>query len=542
RLSQGEGFPDPVFWQPPLYSLMLAGLYSVFGHALLWPRLLQCALGAIMAALSCNLAERATGERRAGVAAGLLVALHGPLIFYEGELLPTVLATFLGLLALWLALAEAPSVSRAAMSGAAIGLGALAVAPTLLLVVPVGGWLLRTRRALGLCCVAACVLCVLPATLANRIRGGEWLPISSNGGVNLWIGNNADADRAIAIRPGAGWEALVEEPARKGLRTRGQQDAYFVRKAVGWCTSQPWACLKNLGWKARLLLASRELPRNEDLAVIRKDSPVLSVLAPQVGGAALPYALLLPLAAAGAVRAFRERNRLLLRVLAAAGALAAAPVLFFVTGRYRIPLAPLVCILAAVGLVELLSRQQRRWPAGLAAAALLAVAVWPVRLAVDDIDFEAEMHYVIGGRRARLGNQQGAVEAWGLALAKRPDYLEAGFNRALALEGLGKPREAATTYEAVLQHHPDHLVARVRHGFALLEARELPGAHAAFTALANNTRTAPVGLLGLARVALARGELDAATTLLNQAEQRGGQSQTSAEVRRGIEAARRPAP
>jgi hypothetical protein len=26
RLSQGEGFPDPVFWQPPLYSLMLAGL------------------------------------------------------------------------------------------------------------------------------------------------------------------------------------------------------------------------------------------------------------------------------------------------------------------------------------------------------------------------------------------------------------------------------------------------------------------------------------------------------------------------------------
>jgi Flp pilus assembly protein TadD len=542
RLSRGEGFSDPVFWQPPLYPVLLGGLYAVLGHQLLWPRLLQLVLGAIMAALCCNLAVRATGQRWAGLAAGLLVALHGPLIFYEGELLPTALATFLGTLALWLSLAENPSKARAAMSGAAIGLGALAVAPTLLLVLPIGGRLLRSRRALGLSCIAACVLCVLPATISNRVRGGEWIAISSNGGVNFWIGNNADADQTIAIRPGAGWEQLVEEPTRRGFRTPGKHDAYFYQKAGRWCTSQPGACFQNFVWKARLLLVSRELPRNEDLAVIRKDSPVLSVLAPQVGGAALPYALLLPLAAAGAVYAWRERNRLLVSVLAAAGALALAPVMFFVTGRYRTPLAPMLCILAAMGLVALVTRPARG-PAVLAALATLVISVWPVRLAVDAIDFESEMYYVVGGRRARLGDDVGAVEAWGQALAKRPDYLEAGFNRALALERLGRMRDAAAGYEAVLQHQPDHLVSRMRLGFALLEAGEIPKAQEVFTSLANETRTAPIGLLGQARVALARGDVGTAATLLEQAEQRGGKgSQVAAEVRRELEAARQSPP
>lgn len=541
RLSQGQGFPDPVFWQPPLYPLVLAGLYSFLGHQLLWPRLLQSLLGALLAALCCDLAERATGRRLAGLVAGLLVALHGPLVFYEGELLPTSLATFLGMLALWLSVAERPSWPRAALSGAAIGLGALAVAPTFLLVLPIGGWLFRARKAWGLCCLAVCVACILPATLSNRLRGGEWIPISANGGVNLWIGNNADADRMIALRPGAGWERLVDEPTRRGLRTPGQHDAWFVQKAVHWCTSWPRACLGNLAWKARLLLASREIPRNEDLAVIREDSPVLTVLAPQAGGVALPYVLLLPLAAAGAVHAWRERNRLLRLVLAAAAALAVSPLVFFVTGRYRTPMAPMLCILAAAGLASLLARP-RSWSAWLAAAALLAASVWPVRLAVDAVDFESEMYFVVGGRRARLGDDAGAVRAWEQALAKRPDYLEAGFNRGLALERLGRMHEAAAAYESVLRHHPDHLEARWRRGLALLSARELSSAWDVFQALSREPRTEPLGLLGLARVALARGELEAAAGWLERAEQRGGRGQESAEVRRELDAARHASP
>lgn len=541
RLSAGEGFPDPVFWQPPLYPLLLAGLYWALGHHLVWPRLLQALLGAITAALCCNLAERATGQRWVGVTAGLLITLHGPLIFYDGELLPTALATHLGILALWLSLAERPSLARAAGSGVAIGLGALAVAPTLLLALPLGGRLLRSRWTHGLFCIAACALCVLPATLMNHSRGGEWVLISANGGVNLWIGNNARADQTIAIRPGAGWEQLINEPANRGLSTTGQQDAYFARKARQWCASNPGACLRNLGWKARLLLVSREIPRNESLAVIRKDSPVLMALAPELGSAALPYVALLPFAAAGAVRALRERHRLLRPVLAAMGALALSSVVFFVTGRYRAPLAPMLCILAATGLPEVWTRPWR-WPSIGAAAATLALAVWPVRLAVDSIDFESEMSFVIGGRRARLHDDEGAVAAWGRALAKRPDYLEAGYNRALALERLGRMREAAAAYEAVLRYHPSNVNARARRGFALLEAGDLSAAEEAFRALASEPGTAGVGLLGLARVALARGDLGATERWISNMEQRGGLAEQVDTLRQQLEEARQTHP
>ena len=152
------------------------------------------------------------------------------------------------------------------------------------------------------------------------------------------------------------------------------------------------------------------------------------------------------------------------------------------------------------------------------------------------------MSFVIGGRRARLHDDEGAVAAWGRALAKRPDYLEAGYNRALALERLGRMRDAVTAYEAVLRYHPSHHDARVRRGLALLGAGDLSAAEEAFRALASEPGTADAGLLGLARVALARGDLPTTERLLSNMEQRGGWAKQIAELRQQLEEARRAQP
>jgi 4-amino-4-deoxy-L-arabinose transferase-like glycosyltransferase len=459
RLARGEGFDAGPFWQPPLYPVVLGGLYWLGGHSLWWPRLLQALLGSLSAVLAQDVARRLSGSRAVGLGAGLLVALHGSLVFYDGELLATSLGTFLGTAALWLAVRESRGPGPALLCGVCIGLGALAVAPLLLLVLPLAWALARGRRVHAVLCAAACAALVLCATLSNHARSGEWLLISANGGINLWLGNNADVDGAMAIRPGAAWEALVNEPARHGFHTPASQDAYFTRKALEWCGSRPLDCVGNLLWKARLLLLARELPRNEDLYVVRAQSPVLWALTPGPGGLALPYALLWPLAAAGCVRVWRkwrakEDARAALTVVAAAAMLAAPSVLFFVTGRYRAPLAPVLCVLAALGLQALLSRAaSRAVPAGVALA-VLVLSVWPVRLAVDSVDFEAELHYAVGGRLARLGDDAGAVAAWRHAVLRKPDYLEAGFNLGLALERLGQPEEAARTYASLLRWYP----------------------------------------------------------------------------------------
>lgn len=467
RLARGEGFPEGPFWQPPLYSLVLGALYWLGGHGLWWPRLLQAVLGALTAVLASGVAQRVSRRREVALLAGVLVALHGPLVFYDGELLSTSLGTFLAAAALWLALREAPTRWTALLCGACIGLGALAVAQLLLLVLPLAWALGKGRPARAALCVAACSVLVLSATAFNHSRSGEWLLISSNGGVNLWLGNNADVDGAMAIRPGAAWEELMDEPARHGFHTPASQDAYFTRKAVAWCGAQPLVCVRNLLWKARLLLVARELPRNEDLYVVRSQSPVLWALTASPGGVALPYALLWPLAAAGAVGLGRlgrakVRVREVLTVAGAALVLAAPSVLFFVSGRYRAPLAPVLCVLAALGLQVLWTRAaSRAVPVGVAVC-VLGLSVWPVRLAVDAVDFEAELHYAVGGRLARLGDDAGAVEAWRRALLRKPDYLEAGFNLGLALERLGRSSEAAATYESLLRWYPNESLLRDR--------------------------------------------------------------------------------
>lgn len=467
RLARGEGFDAGPFWQPPLYPLVLGGLYGLGGHSLWWPRLFQAVLGALTAALAGGVARRVSGRPAVGLGAGLLVALHGPLVFYDGELLATSLGTFLGTAALWLAVRESPGPRAALLCGVCIGLGALAVAPLLLLVLPLAWALGRARLGGAVFCVWACAAVVLCATCANRVRSGEWVLISTNGGINLWLGNNADVDGAMAIRPGAAWEALVSEPARRGIHTPAAQDAWFHQKTLDWCRSRPLECVANLGWKARLLLVARELPRNEDLYVVRSQSPVLWALTVRPGGFALPYALLWPLAAAGAVALWRggrakQEGRAALTVAGAALMLAAPSVLFFVTGRYRAPLAPALCVLAALGLHALLSRASSRvLPAGVALA-VLVLSVWPVRLAVDAVDFEAELHYAAGGRYARLGDDAAAVEAWRRAVLRKPDYLEAGYNLGLALERLGRTGEAVRAYESLLRWFPREVLLRER--------------------------------------------------------------------------------
>ncbi|MFT3772721.1 MAG: tetratricopeptide repeat protein [Minicystis sp.] len=542
QLAGGAGFPDEPFWQPPFYPWLLGWLYRIFGHTLWAPRLFQVALGTATAALSCEVARRLTGKTRAGVAAGLLMALHGTAIFFDGELLPTSLAVFVAVLVVWLATCVPPSTKTAIGLGIAIGLGALAVAPLLLLLLPAAWAMASGRSRRPLLCVAAALLVIAPVTITNRARSGEWIFISANGGVNLWIGNNPNIDRTMAIRPGADWEALVAEPERAGISGAGAQSDWFVKKTARWCASSPVACLKNVAYKSRLLFLSRDLPRNEDLYVAREQSPVLAALTLRIGGLALPYTILWPLAAAGMAVAVLRRTREHAIVLASALALAAPSIVFFVTGRYRAPLAPALCVLAAIGLVELLApRVKPAWAPLAAGLAALGLAVWPARLAVDRVNFRAETHYAIGGRLARLGDDEGALRALERAIAARPDYLEAAYNHAVILDRLQRHQEAVKAYERILRQNPDMIEVRLRRASALAATGDLGRATEALGDLARDNPELPEVWIGLARLALQRGDAAAAETFVTQAEKAaGGQHPEAAAIREQIRAGRAP--
>ena len=541
-LSRGEGFPPGPFWQPPLYPVLLGALYTLVGHSLWAPRLLQAFLGAATAGMVSVIAERLAGDRFMGLLAGILVALHGPLVFYDGELLATSVATFLVTSAVWLGTFPRPGWAVALSAGLAVGLGALAVAPVLLLVIPMAWSLPRYGRRLGPIALAGCALAVVPVSSLNRLRSGEWFLISANAGVNLWIGNNSDIDRTVAIRPGIEWEELMDEPRAHGASSAGAQDAYFMEKAIRGCAATPIGCLLNLAYKGRLLLSAHEIPRNESLAVARQKAPVLWILTARVGSFELPSALLVPLAIAGAVVIARRRERLAWTVLASTIALALPLVVFFVTGRYRAPLWPMVCVLAALGAVTFGRGDQRKQAlaACIGATGAFLIAVWPVHLAVDAIDFEAEMHYALAGRRARRGDDAGAAAALRAALARRPSYLEAGFNLGLMLERGGRPDEAASAYQDVLAHHPSDVATRLRLGGTLLTLGRRGEAGALFRQLLSENPQNGMAASGLAKVRISEGALDDALGLFKIAERAfGPRDPVVQELRRDLERARR---
>ena len=91
---------------------------------------------------------------------------------------------------------ERPTRSIFIAAGFALGLASLTAAILAALIPGVAIWLfywLRKKAALAVVAfLLGAILAIAPVTLRNYIIGGDFVPISYNGGVNFYIGNNAE--------------------------------------------------------------------------------------------------------------------------------------------------------------------------------------------------------------------------------------------------------------------------------------------------------------------------------------------------------------
>src|SRR5262245_21969649 len=100
RIAGGEWWGHDVFYQAPLYPYFLGVIYSIAGRNLLLVRLVQAAIGSASCVLVALAASRLI-SRRAGIAAGVMLALYAPAIFFDGLLQKSVLDVFFVSLALY---------------------------------------------------------------------------------------------------------------------------------------------------------------------------------------------------------------------------------------------------------------------------------------------------------------------------------------------------------------------------------------------------------------------------------------------------------
>jgi len=343
-IAAGTGHPDKIFWQPPGYPYFLGLLYWAAGSVnFVLPRIAQSILGGLSTVLTAWIGARLFG-RIVGLAAGIAVGLYGTLIYFDGELLAVSVTVALQLGAVAVALLALGPNRKAALwvgAGFLAGLASITTATSIVLVLA----LALTARRLALWCLLGAVLAIAPVTIRNAALGHEWIPISWNGGVNLYIGNNPHYDDVVAIRPDRQWRDLTAEPERHGIWTKAGASTYFVRKVTAWARQDPAAFLKLQLRKIRLLLGGDEIFRNQAIYPARSDSPVLRVLLWKCPGIAFPWGVLLPIALIGLAVAWKRAP--LLGWILALDAL--ANVAFFITARYRVPMVPFLAIFAAEG-------------------------------------------------------------------------------------------------------------------------------------------------------------------------------------------------
>lgn len=527
-------FADPriqetPYFRPPAYPWFLAALYGLTGHSPLGARALQMLLGLGNVVLGFLL-----GRALAGPAVGLWTAAwlscYWSLPYFEGELLAPVL-----LVALMLGTALAchrfwhrGGWPASLCIGLLLGLFALARPNALLLAPVVWLWALRVARrerprrrtlaaALGL--PLGLALAIAPATIRNLAVAGDPVLITSNGGINLYIGNNEQADGHSArlpilsdLVPQAGWTCFEQTAIARGVeRLEGRPlrasevSAFFARRARDFVFAQPDEALRLTARKACLFWGPAEVSNNRELEIARAHSPVLRWL-PR-------FPWLLSLALVGLALLAREPRRpppdhrrdlaLLLAALVLAWFASHLP--FFVAGRYRVPIVPLLAVFAAFAADRLLAlyraRQWRRaaawsavWLALLAGAHVPLVGYRPdqanwhlqrgeafrrngdldralaeLQLAVaTGARTEPLPHHNLGALLLQLDRPAEAIPHLREAIRLQPRYLEAHANLALAWANTGRDDLACNELEEVLRLDPDHRAARTRLGGLLL--------------------------------------------------------------------------
>jgi len=416
-IAAGDWLGSQVFFQAPLYPYLLAAAYTVLGHRLALVYLLQILL-AVAGCWALYRAGREMADERTGLGAALLAAVYGPFLFYDAQLLKESLAVTAVSFLLW-ALAAArsrPGVKTWIGAGALLGVLALLRENALLLVpflLPLAWrredrWPGFARRGGAL--VAGLVLALLPVALRNGAVGGDFLPTTSQGGVNFYIGNNARADGTYQpIVPGKQIPELERrEPARLAEQalgrplSPGEVSSYWLDQALGWAREHPGGFLRLQLRKLGMFWSWYEWPDAVDYYYVKTLSPALRLPLLEFGGAVI-------LALAGLFLARRRLGAFAPALLFALGWMAST-VIFFLFSRYRLPAMP--ALLALGGVVLEIRGKRAISLAGICLAAFLLPRVAGFAPRMDLV------HYNLG----RLYEEQG-----------RPDEAGAHYQAALAL-------------------------------------------------------------------------------------------------------------
>lgn len=468
---QGPWNVHALFPGMPLYAHVLGALYAVFGRTLMAARITQVLLGAVTTALLFAIARKLTGSLTFGLAVFTAALFFRPGVFYEVLILSESLAAFLFIAFVWVFLQaeERPTVFRYGLSGILLGLAAAARPNFLFVFIAILVWSRFTfkpeyRRLRVRCLIvfsAAVVLVLSPIAIRNYAISGEFIPFRCDAGIIAYQGNGPYTDGRFSFVPffpgdkaGTLLEAkkIAERVEGRSLSPKGVSDFWFA-ETWKYLRGHPWNFLKRSIVELRLILSGFEMPD------IYACSLLMRSYLPALFFIPLDFFYLIPLAAAGALLIFLSKKREWTCVILVTLAYAASLLCSQVNERYKIPLYPIVLLLAGAAIRLCLDHAipiKQKISAGVLFAILTVMSIDQPFIEHYRTDDSAGQN-LLGVYALNKGDYVEAMRLFSRALETVPSIrrADAHYNLGLAFMAAGRRGEATSEFNKALQLRPD---------------------------------------------------------------------------------------
>lgn len=485
EILEGGWMGQKIFFTEPLYAYLLAVFLKLFGTES-WQSLMlfQGLLGSIFPVTLYFLGKRLL-DRRVGVVAGLIAALYGPLVFYDGLLLKTSLEVYLLpiflLMVLWVF--ERPTWKGFGLLGMSLGLLALIKGNNLIFLPVLTSliWgLFRVRKwkpklMWSLMLLGGTFLMLSPVTIRNYLVGHDFVPTNYSIGLVIyqgswWGGDGSTANVPRFLRPDPKYEerdavGMAEAYAGHALLP-SEVSRFWMKKTAEEIFAYPGHFLGTVWNKLLLILNQSEFSDNYSYTFYRTQLPFLWLL--PTYSLVILFALFgiglftrmffwQTLVQEGEEQIYQKRTLF----LALLGAYVAVLLLTTVNARYRMPLLPFFFVAAAGALVFLMSRWTERDSRSLRYSTILLLPilflVWFPLASLKHVTTDANAYHALGYRALEERDYTRAKELFDKTIEIDPQYGWAYGNLTLTSLALGDIAEAKSNLKKLILLRPDDI-------------------------------------------------------------------------------------
>ncbi|GJQ61654.1 MAG: O-linked GlcNAc transferase [Melioribacteraceae bacterium] len=465
------------FFMAPVYPHILGVYVEIFGESLFFFRVVQ-ALVSTLNILVIYLTGREYHSKTTGYIGAILSALYSVFIFYSGAILSETFQVFvLSLLLLMLVQKDKYSDTKHwLLTGILLGLAVL-FRGNILLFLPVGLiWIFRLSEKLiaknrritaAIFFLVGTFIPILPVTGYNYAVSGDFVLLTTNGGINFYLGNNEDSP-GVYINPKefdissdmAGKKFAQRQTGQK--MTDSDASSYWYSRGIDYLTGEPGDAVLLYANKFFLFWGEGENPQSTimDLGYFEKHySNILTLPLPG-------FFLISLLSIIGIVFSFRDKNQNKLFILFVFTYIAAT-LLFFVNGRYRLGITPALIILASYSVYNIFDIikngefSKLKLPGYVIGGFLFFYTFFSFQPVYGE--FDAYIH--LGDIEYEEENYEKAVEYYNRSLFFQDNAL-AYMNMGNALARLKDFRSAVSSYQKAINRDGDNLLAHFNLAFA----------------------------------------------------------------------------